>query len=402
MCWLFIIPYVLIDSLSGFFSLSLGIDLKISLLFKLVVFFLCFLFILKKNKVTSNFLMCFLFFLFFISFYHFLIHGDSALSIEFVFSMKVFSIILMFLFAFEAFEYNKSLFIKNAHFCLYLGFWIVVANVLSGYLGFGQPTYASSQVGFKGFFVAGNELSALFIVLSAYKLQFVLIQQNKFAYLSYSLIVILVGVSIGSKSGIIFSLFLPFVLLVLNSKRPLFSVISIFIFTAIVCCSFYFYLDFSIDSLPALSKVIYNYNDGGLERLIFSGRDDWVTTIVGSISDNSFFMRFLLGFGSAFILDNIGKHIVEVDPIDIYLLFGVLPLFIMILFSLFTFYIAIKNFRKPFGPAVLLVNLGLFLFAIIAGHVWTSGMIGISWALLNVFSSTKLSDIELNDKLSDV
>ena len=41
------------------------------------------------------------------------------------------------------------------------------------------------------------------------------------------------------------------------------------------------------------------------------------------------------------------------------------------------------------APAVLAVNLALLAAASVAGHVWTSGVVGVAWATLN--STTALS-----------
>lgn len=51
------------------------------------------------------------------------------------------------------------------------------------------------------------------------------------------------------------------------------------------------------------------------------------------------------------------------------------------------------------APAVLAVNLALLAAASIAGHVWTSGVVGVAWATLN--STTALLPVRDSDKRED-
>ncbi|AZG74180.1 hypothetical protein EGC82_16330 [Shewanella livingstonensis] len=388
-CWFIIIPSVLLDFLSGFFSLQVGVDLKISLLYKSILIVLCMIVIMRANFVSFIFLISFLYYILFVSYFKFLFFGKDALTYEMTIGLKFFSIILFTLFFIELKNTGRSSFNKNAYLCLNLGFWVVVINVLSGYLGFGFSTYASSQVGFKGYFFAGNELSALFIVLSSFKLQTILNFRTKKVYFIYSILVVLIGFSIGTKSGIVFSVLLPFALLVISQRKKIFTskfIIFFLVVISLIALGVVNLVD-SLSSIPAIGKIIYNFSNGGLLRLIFSGRDVWVTQLFEHFNDSNGWAISFFGYGSTFVDKSIGKYLLEIDPIDVYNLYGVLAVIVMVVFSICTLAYSIKNLNNPFGAAALVVNFSLLIFAFIAGHVWTSGMLSISWSLLIAMST---------------
>lgn len=388
-CWFIIIPSVFVDCLSGFFSQQVGVDLKLSILSKFVLIIFCLIIIMRKNLASFRFLLFFISYILTVSYFKFILFGIDALTYEFPIGFKFFSIILFTLFFIELKNMDRFEFYKNACLCLNFGFWVVVINVLSGYLGFGFPTYASAQVGFKGYFYAGNELSALFIVLSTFKLQMILNISSKKVYIIYSVLVILVGISIGTKSGIIFSVLLPFILLVIHLRNIIFTMKFIVIMLCVLGLLYFGLVNLvsSLFEIPAFEKIIYSLSSGGILHLIFSGRETWLLKLLEQHNDYNGWARSFFGYGSTFVNINIGKHLVETDPIDIYNLYGVLAVIVMLVFSICSLVHSIKNINNPFGAAALVVNFSLLVFAFIAGHVWTSGMLGISWGLLIVMSS---------------
>ncbi|MBL4941098.1 MAG: O-antigen ligase family protein [Colwellia sp.] len=400
LCWLIIVPYVFIDAISGFFAQEIGVNIKLSLVLKITLLFLSLLCLIRwKSK--------YLFFVSFISihiiislYYSVMQNGQEALVNELPFAMKIIMTIVMYVFAKEYSMRDPITFIKYSRMSLNFGFWVVIVNVLFGYFGIGYYTYPNSDIGYKGFFVAGNELSALFIVLSCFKLHDVWNLNNRKQYLFFSLLVLFIGISIGTKAGILFSVFAVFAIPFFNLRQKVLSLKSLIILLCLclVLMSGLILIYHWIETLPIGQRIFYNLSKYGVLGLIFSGRDEWVLQVFERISDADGLVPLFLGYGSTELKLLIGKTSLEVDPIDMFVYFGVIPAVLVFVWAVNIIIFNIKNLnRYYFAPSVLVANVALLLFACIAGHVWTSGMLGIAWALLNGLAVSKSALLHLKN-----
>ena len=397
LCWLIIIPYVAFDSLNGFFVQEIGINIGLSLVLKMLLLFFSFLYLLKRESVYLLFIMIFATHIA-ISLTHSVAQdGQVALINELPFALKIIMLIVMYAFAMSYAKQEPLLFIKRAKACLTLGFWVVIFNVMLGYFNIGYYTYPNEGgIGFKGFFVAGNELSALFIVLSCFRLHDV---WNAFSFKKYTinaLLVLFIGLSIGTKSVILFSLFVIFVVPFFNLRKKIisFKAFALIVVAILLMAAILFFLYNWLDTFRVGQRLLFKFSKFSVFDMIFSGRNIWASQVFERISDADGVTPLFLGYGSVALEGVIGKASLEIDPIDIFLYFGIAPALLLIIWAIYIIVVNVVNLNENYyAPSALVANFALLLFACIAGHVWTSGMLGIAWALLNGLAALKFKQL---------
>ncbi|WP_157938644.1 O-antigen ligase family protein [Vibrio cyclitrophicus] len=391
-CWILIIPYVLLDFITGFSYLNLGIDLKLTILTKMLLLTLVLVSILRLRFNLGVFLFTVSGVLLSIPFLRFaFIQDQSALFYEISILLKIILLLMMFAFSYVYSQISPEPFIKKTRICLYISFVLVSLNVLFGYLGIGHPTYQSTGLGFKGFFRAGNELSALYIVLSTFIMYEFILAEKYFKSLLITIVVLIVSLSIGTKSSAIYGVAISVLLPLSLFKGKIFSIrylpfISLFFVSVFI--AFYYSIIIYVDVF--FQKYEYILSNQGLVGLIFSGRDLFAEEYVTYIGNDFYSMYYILGGGAALLEDVIGFNTIESDPFDIFALFGLLVLFLLLSFFSYIVFLPARLIELHYAIPVFFVNFSLLLFSFIAGHVWTSGMLSIAWALLNGLFFTQL------------
>lgn len=385
--WLMIACYLVIDTLNGFFAQQLGLDLKISQLFKLSMIFLgLYILLCWKSRFTS-FLVLFFAILIFAPLVRLLTDpGVEFFSYDLAMATRIFLTMVVLCFCIESRRREPKQFRDWSRLSLTIGFWIVAVNVLSGYLGLGFPTYPSTGTGFKGFFQAGNEVSAVFILLSTYMLHLVWNEKSLMIYVAFSLFIMLIGISIATKAGVLFSAIIVLLTPIANMRARLLSLQS-FLFFIILCLALFSMLYFAFEwlsSMPFYSRMSSKFSQMNWLTFILSGRDVFVSGYWQSINDINGFFTVFFGDGGNAMSTIFAKNTVEMDPIDIYMYFGFPSLMIAFSISAISIYLPLERLNSGYyAPGILLANGGLFFFAVLAGHVWSSAMLGIAWACFN-------------------
>lgn len=384
--WLLIIPSVLLDSLNGFMVNGLTLDLKTSQLYKMLIFILM---LIQLMKWQSKGLILFSS-IFITTLVLPLYNNDNTVSnfvkYELVFSLKILMIIVSCTFFWEYAKRKSEQMKKYAHKLLNFSFYVVVVNVLSGYLGFGYNTYESSGIGFKGFFIAGNELSALFLLLSAYKAFIVWNESSLKSYVFFAILIAFVGVSIATKAGAVFGILITLLIPLASLRVKIFSIKYLFVLMVLlwgagICIGIAFE---DISNMTVVQKLTYNYKMLGFFGMLFSSRDTWFSSIYNHINDIHGISPLILGYGSTVTNFIIGKHSVEIDPVDVFMLYGLPTMLILLSLNVWMIVRSLRSLNIAYyAPCVLVVNTLLLFFASLAGHVWTSGMLGITWGAVN-------------------
>jgi hypothetical protein len=246
----------------------------------------------------------------------------------------------------------------------------------------GFSTYVNTGIGFKGYFFAGNELGALFIVLSFFSLSYSC-SKGSLVYIPMLLLNLVVGVSIGTKAAILGSvLSIPMVLLTQGRLSIKVSVFFVFFSVAIIASLRLEEFYQVVFNSSVWDKLMHDFSSRELVSALFSSRDRWVEEVFLSMSNESSLLM-LFGAGSSYIESIIGKQSVEIDFIDLFLYFGLLSF----IFLFFHAYLVMFTYRKrnqsKYGYVVFSVNLILLFLSFTSGHIWMSGMLPISWFLLN-------------------
>lgn len=369
--------WLIIDSITGFF-ISYGVDMPLSQLFKLLLLALVIVRLYKYKTVFLSFYLLLLYLAWY--FLHL-----SLINVDFVSPILLFSkfLSLLFLYAYFRnciFEFPSKtiLYARNVMVIA----WLVVAfNVTVGLMGYGIPSYGedAEEMGVKGFFFAGNELGGIMAVLVPFIVYLVLMNLSGIKAILAYIVIILVGVLIGTKSSILVTLLsviiVPILYMSLAKRLKILFGLAIITFV-----TFPFLANmFEEFSIGALDRWIYFYDTGGISRLIFSGRDDF-WEFKKELFLNSGIMSQLFGIGAE------GKF-VERDHLDFLLIFGYAGLIFIVSFFLYLLVTAIRNRHNNSLVKVIIFSDGLVLgIGYMAGHVWFSAMASLYIALLNAFA----------------
>lgn len=405
--------YLLVDMINGFLVLGLGINIKLSALYKSLILMLILVCWCSQNIKNLLYVAgLILVFLFSEAFY--LMTGETTgghFGFTFFHIIKIITPFVCFFFMAQLVKEDPENFVYVKR-VININLAIFLCNMALGIAGFGFSTYGSDAdggLGVKGFFFAGNETSMVWVVLSAYLLNRVYMRGYRVGYLLTALLVLFIGVIISTKTSILATmlliLFTPIFIErsnLVNPRKPI--AYFFFFFLLAIGISTYFLISFVLDS-GFFDKITFFYNKRGLIGIILSGRELFFADLYAIMSAEDSIFRVLFGLGISFYGDvaiqafttNV-KVDSELDLPDIFFWHGLVGVAtILFLFGKMTWQ-SLKtcfNGQYEYGNSILLTNLLLFSIANITGHVFTSGMLGFLWALFNVlafYQSTSASN----------
>ncbi len=372
---------VLVDFVNGLFLNVFGTSFGLSSTYKLltVMFFLYYL----STKNLAKFLVSLALIIYFISLIliqHFTV-GIVSIEYDLMFRFKFVFIVISFLTISEFISNCSQRDIDLVEKFMFFSFTIVIANILIGLLGFGSYTYPSHEIGFKGFFYAGNELSALCIILFSFVLVFVRSRKfdifNLAIYLFLSVLIFFSSYLLSTKSIMLSSLILVFSVFFSHQDTPVYvKVLSI---TTILLCSLF--IGFNVFSNTNFSQMlINNYESGGMMKLVFSTRNEWFEAIYIKAINLDEFSVWFFGFNYNDVYPILGKGSTESDLFDIFIYFGFSGVLVFLVSVVYLYTVAMQVSSKLYRR-VLFVTLSLLIcFGVLAGHVFSSALLALPLA----------------------
>ena len=115
--------------------------------------------------------------------------------------------------------------------------------------------------------------------------------------------------------------------------------------------------------------------------MILSDRDKYLANLLELFFYKDSFFNLFFGKGASFYADKI-KVSSELDLPDVFFWQGIIGVFIVLYIFFQLTKQSLKGFTGslyPYAPVVLITNMLLFVIANMAGHVFTSGMLGFIW-----------------------
>lgn len=268
---------------------------------------------------------------------------------------------------------------------------VLVGNILLKYIGLGYPMYEYGNIGSKGFFFAGNEISVLLVILSSI-LAFNLWNEGKKSY--YFLlwaITLFAGLTVSSKTGVV-GIMLLFLLIPLRRpslrigiKRMFFILFSLGVVIPLAIIGIWQF----IQGTTLYVRLAYFSEKFDFWTFVLSNRNVFLEDSFKNYRDKYDVLEKLIGVGQYnYELINDDK-IVEMDIADIFFSYGFLGLLLFLVTLTFLGIQALrfsKNKARPYPSLVFLMVVLLFAVSALAGHVFSSGMaaafIGILFALM--------------------
>ena len=381
--------FLLIDAINGFFVLSLGIDSHLSVLYKALMLILLLIY-LGLHNVKALMVI--------VGLYATLLLGEalaivmlrsSATYLSFVVqhAVKVVTPLVLFFFLLDRYKRDTQLYLKLER-VMFINCGIFLANIFLGWFGVGFSTYggavSATSIGVKGFFYAGNEISALMVVFAGFYLGRSYIQ-SKLKFIFVAVMWLCVGVLISTKTSILSAVVLVFVIPLIYEGRRIFSFTSspsLIFYTALITISFQaFTLYQEFQETLLFGKLQFFFLKGGWLTVIFSGRDQFMLAMWEYFLAAESVMSMLIGNGVSYYADHI-KYSVELDLFDMFFWHGVFGVVITLaIFLTMTWPSAAYFFKKshPYARVVFSINLLLLVVSNFSGHVFTSGMLAFLW-----------------------
>lgn len=377
--------YLLIDSINGFLTLGVGLDIKLSVLYKSIILILIIITIVNRNNfhlVVG------------ISLFVVLITGEivsisldettgNELGFIIQHTIKLITPLILFIYFHDLIRKNL-LNIKKIEKVLIINCAVFLINIFLGIAGFGFSTYGSTDLGVKGFFRSGNEISMLMVVLSAFVLGKSYYISKKI-YFFWVIVWIIVGFAVSTKTAMAANLLLVVLIPVMVEGRALidFTQKRSYFFSAFLV-SFFVSIFILINwfvKTDIYNRFVFVFNKQGLIGLILSDRDIYLANLLDLFFYKDSVFNLLFGKGASFFADK-AKFSTELDLPDVFLWQGIIGVLIV----LYIFYRLTKQAVKgltgslyPYAPVVLVTNAMLFVISNMAGHVFTSGMLGFIW-----------------------
>jgi hypothetical protein len=277
--------------------------------------------------------------------------------------------------------------------CLGVSALVLLANALLGALGLGFSAYqplegvAQSFLGIKGFFYSTNELSAVLLLLSA-ALLCLSWPRHKVAYALVSLLSLLLALSLLTKTGILGVIVLSTLVPLLMQpaafwQRQKTLLLAITAVASLAVILLVVNAEAVLRLLGIYDKLNFVYQQRGLSGILLSSRDYYADRIWHSAAEHYADWQRWLGVGQGGIAIYLKKYFAELDWFDLFMFYGVAGASaVVITFSLFIRHSWLQR-SSGTGRVLLLLNLLLLLVSSVAGHILSSGMVWLFWALCN-------------------
>jgi len=386
---------LLVDAVNGFFLTGLGIDPKLSASFKLLLLGLI-LFQIGSYSVKTLALI--------LTFFMVLLIGPiitftdtvslSGFVDDFTSGLKTLTALIIFIYVALVCKQWPERVQRYGKWCLQFSFLVLFINIVLGVLGYGFSSYGSADeegsatIGVKGFFYAGNEVSGIFIVLSGAVLH-LLWQKHKVVYFVVSPMFLALGLLIATKAAMLAAALLIFAIPLVNERNRLLNLtwlkVKMVFPLVIVGIILLFILVPIFEATGLLNRFMWFYEKKGIIGIILSGRDEFIIAALDAYMKFASITDIIFGFSKTG-LGLITKNSMEIDPIDMYFWHGVAGILLLLTYVGVFFrvsYLATVNQKSLWGPCVLIINITLFAVSMIAGHIFTSGMLAPLFGLIN-------------------
>lgn len=369
---------LLADILTGFFVFQLGLDTYISLIYRVCFLLVCFSYLSINDKRNFAALTGLVFIFFFCAIARNILFEAKFLIEDVSDLLKLLGPIVVFC-AVSRFK-TCSPFDFVSRFATF-NLILLIVNLSLSFIASGKMAY--DNFGAKGFLYSANSQSALWVMFSIFFLNSQL-KKGLGIFLSVWIILLILSLLMGTKVAVVGIFLIGVVQLASKRSGILLFFIAGFPLYLYLSVSEAFFGFFSASGF--FSRIAYFYETGGIVKMVFSGRDQFLFEIYDGFGNGSI-ANILFGMGAGSLSDFL-KPKVEMDAFDIVFRFGIL--LSVIYFFLIGFILFHLFFMK--GPSTLeflnlknsvsLMSIFLVLVGFLSGHVFINGVVNFSWACL--------------------
>ncbi|MBW3518882.1 O-antigen ligase family protein [Flavobacterium sp. NKUCC04_CG] len=403
-----LIPVLIVDMLNGFLlGKQINLPISVSQLYKIVIIGLMLCRFLVDFAVLR--LIGALFFILLLgSLVRFTFYDDSF-SILFDDSIKIFKYLtplISFVYFREIMYLNDSILLDKYIKWIKISYAILAVNLLLKIVGLGYPMYEEGTIGTRGYFYAGNEISALLLVLSVilgYYYWEIKINKLKFIFCLISSLIL--GFLISSKTGMV-GIVLVFVLIAFNPRKINFAhknfrkslIIAASLFPIFIWSAYNFVVNSAI-----ITRFTHFWTRMDFLTFILSSRNTYFEMMIPIYQEQYSWIEKVIGGGQTYYEELLGK-IIEIDLLDIFFAYGYVGaiLFILLIGILLIFAKGLINKKEyPYARLSYFMIIVLVLISCLSGHVFNSGIAGIFIGFLFSLMFFKKSNVTCTERQLD-
>jgi len=314
----------------------------------------------------------------------------SSYNIKLVFTDAV--KVIKYLGSVLAFFYFRTLFINKGYLLKWVYKWmlfsflILVVNIFLRLFGLGFPMYSldTLEIGSKGYFYAGNEISAVLIILSSFLMYWLQLYNKKMLFILIGVVAILTGLYITSKTAILGTVFTFFYFFIFNPNRKGISIKNIvsFLLSVFILLPLGLYLITEyLKSADVMERFSYFWDQLDIYTFILSNRNTFLFDFIEIFKREYNVIEMIIGVGQSTFETLNHNHIIELDFFDIYFAYGIIG---VLLFLFYIFFLLIKSKIKSLNRKIYLFSsyskyivILLIGLSFLSGHVFNSGMAAI-------------------------
>ncbi len=394
-----------VDMINGYLLKELNLDffISISQLYKIIILLFIFISIDNVSKIISLLIFSILLL-------------PSIFQIIYEFNIKhIFSDIIMvikYLASFIAFFYFKKIMEKQPYQInkfykwMLFSFVLLVISISLKIFDIGFPMYIQNgiEIGSKGLFYAGNEVSAVFIIISSFLLYHKRLFHKKMFFYLISLIMLITAFLITSKTAIFGAIFLFVYFYLFQPNQSILrfrTIVNFLVFLILIIPSGAYFIYNVLKNSDILNRALFYWNQLDIYSFILSNRNNFLFDYIQIFKREYNVFEILIGVGQSTFEELSNNKITELDFFDIFFSYGFIGVIIFIFFigciSIRSKLYSIKKSIFIFAPYTFFISIILLFLSFLSGHIFNSGMaaiyIGFVFALMyyNVNYENKIS-----------
>ncbi len=374
-----------IDMINGYLLREVEVSPAISLsqLYKIILLGFFFIRINTSEKV-----LVFLVFLLLLTPTFYQLFKSFNIQLVFIDTVKI----VKYLGSVLAFFYFRSIFIYKGYLLKWIykwmifSFFILVLNIFLRLFGLGFPMYAYDvvEIGSKGYFYAGNEVSGVLLILSSFLMYWYQLFDKKMLFILVGILSVITGLYLASKTAILGTIFIFLYLFIFSPNTKKMSInnilFTLFGFFIVLPLALYFVTE-HLKASKVMERLSFFWNQLDIYTFILSNRNTFLFDFLEIFKKEYNIIEMILGVGQNTFETLNNNHIIELDFFDIYFAFGIIGVLLFLLYTSFIFIQSIlKSLNKrmfPFAPYTKFISILLILISFLSGHIFNSGMAAI-------------------------
>lgn len=398
--WALLIPILFIDSLNGImYENNISIPFSVSQIYKLGIVGLFLLRLVKTPQYIG--VVLFLFGCMILPSIIQCIKGTISLNViikDLIFAFKYLIILISF------FYFKVVLSTVNKHEIPKYFVWIKLSYILLAInlslklVGLGYPMYTNGNIGSRGFFIAGNEISALLLILSGILAYYYwVINKNIRLFVVYGLVSFILGLLISSKTGML-GIVLIHALIILSTIRfdlkdkrgikRLFYAIGAVLIVFLGIALF-------VQNSAIMERYLFFWYKMDFLTFILSSRNIYLAEMLPIFETSYTTVEKWIGVGN-YRFEALANQIIEIDILDILFTYGYLGVFLfcglLVIYSSNIVKLMKNGVVFIYAKLSLICCSLLVILSCLSGHIFNSGIAGIFIGFVLSLAYYKKSD----------